>query len=166
MQPLRRRARGDGRSRLAPPGALALRHGQLVGEELVVGQPPPLGRVQQGVGLDLRRMQGLQRLPPAGEPFPRHERRVLPLRQLRRPLQRLVRQSADGAGRQACCGRVDGLERRDLVDPLGREDVVRVVDLELDAELPALDLSADGAQGAFRMLALQAVAEHLEIDQE
>ncbi len=166
FEPARGLARGNGGGGLAPPRALALGHGQLVGEELVIGQAPPLGRVQQGVGLGLWRMQGLQRRAPAHKPFARHEGRVLPFGELGRAVQRLVSQLAHRARSETRGGRIDGLEGRDLVRPFGRQHIVRMVDLELDAELPTLDLAADGAQGAFGVLALQAVAEHLEIDQE
>ncbi len=157
--------RDDGRG-LSAARALALGHGQLMSEQFVIGQAAALRRVQQGVGFGLGRMQALQRLAPAGEALAGLEGWVLPFRRIGRPFQRLVRQPANRARGQARGRGIDGFEGRDLVQPLGRQDIVGVVDLELDPELPALDLAADRPQGPFGVLALKAVAEHLEIDQE
>ncbi len=166
LQPFGVRSSGNDRRGFATAGALALGHGQLMGEELIVGQSAPMRGVQEGVGLDLRSVQGLQRLAPAREAFARLEGAVLPFGQLRRPLQGLVGQPADRARRQARRGWIDGFEARDFVRPLGGQHIVGMVDLIFDALVPALHPAADRAQGSFRMLSFQAVAEHFEIDQE
>ena len=101
-------AGGDPGGRLLAPLGLALGHGQLLGQQLVIGQAAV---VRAGAARGRPRSRGLCRRASAsrqaGNRSLREPGRVLPLRQLRRALQGLQREGAHAAGGQALGGRID-----------------------------------------------------------
>ncbi len=149
---------------LGAHGGLAQDHGQLVGEQLVIGQAAALRALQAEVGLARGRVQPLQRSAPAGPALARHQRRVEPFLQLGRLGQRAERQAAQGARGQAGGGGIDRLVARDVVGALQRQHVFGVGHLHLDPI--ALGLAADRAQRARGMALGQVRAAALEPAQE
>ena len=155
---------GDGAGGLLAADQLAFGHGQLVGEQLVIGQPPAERRQRQKVGLGARRMQRGQSLAPGREALARRQGRIQPLGQLGRTLQRFQHQLAHGARRQGRGGGIDRFDLGDLVGPFGGQHIGRVDDLQLHAA--PLRLAADHPFGARGMLALQLAPTQVEEGQD
>ena len=151
---------GDAGGGLGAALGFALGHGQLVGQQLVIGQAPGVRGLRGEVGLRLRGVQEPQRLAPAREPLAGQPGGVLPLREFGRAAERLQRELAHGAGRQAGGGGIDRLEGRDVGGAVGGDDVVGMGDLQAGAE--PLDLAADQPLGAERVLGLELAAEAAE----
>ncbi len=145
---------------LLAPLSLALGHGQLVGQQFVIGQPADVVGVGQQVGLGLWRMQPRQRLAPRDELLPSEECGVLPLGKFRSALKGFQHKLADRARRQAGGGGIDRLHLWDVGGAVGGDDVVRMGDLQGQAE--PFDLAGDQPLGAHRVLGLQLAAEAAE----
>jgi hypothetical protein len=82
---------------LAPPRRLALGHGHLMGQELVIGQPHPVRGFKLEIGEGLWIVQTLKRLTPAHPFVLGQPRGVLPFGQFRGAVQRVTGQPAQGA---------------------------------------------------------------------
>jgi len=156
-------AGGDRRGGLAAALGLALGHGQLLGQELVIGQAPPGRRLRRDVGLGFRIVQPRQCLTPGRQALPRPPGAVLPFRQLRSSLQGLLHEPAHRAGGQAGRRRIDRLQLGDLGRLVRRQHVVGVDDLPAVALV--FDLAGDDAADVRRMPLLQLGAEAAEEDQ-
>ncbi|MNX27770.1 hypothetical protein D3C86_578630 [compost metagenome] len=163
QHPLRGLACRDPCGRCDLTRAATARQGQLVGEQLVIGQPLTRGGLRRQVHFGRGRVQALQRRAPAGPATRRQPGGVLPLGQLWSSGQRALRQLPHHARGQALGRRIDGFGQGNLVRLVQRQDVVGVRDLHLVVE--ALDLARHQPPLAARGQALDMARRTREPDQ-
>ncbi len=164
LHPPRHLAGRYGRRGFRAAVGLALHHGELMGEQLVIGQPPARRGVRQQVHAHGWGVQGLQRGAPGGPGLARQQVRVDPLGKLRGSRQRGERQPADRARGKASGGGIDRLVRWHFTGAVEGHEVIGMDQLQLGVE--PLRPAAGDPLGAHRVAALKSVAEHLEPAQE
>jgi hypothetical protein len=146
LDQLRAEIAGSGK----PPPLRALhagaheREGELVRQQLVIGEPAACGRVGADGGGRGRVVQRLQRRIEGGPAMALQEGLVLPFGKLRQFLQRLGDGLGQHLGRKPLGQRIDRLDERHAVEFCRRDNVVRMRHLGFGVE--PVDLAGDEAR--------------------
>jgi hypothetical protein len=155
-------------ARLPAHPAADQRKGELRGEELVIGEPPARrargARFRISFGGIGRAVEPSERFRKGREAVAREPGRVLPLRQRRHTLQRRRDELPEHARGDAFGEPVHRLDRWKLPDRALVEDAVGMDHLAV--AVPELELARDVALRADGQELLDAVARHIEEDEE